>query len=391
MRIGEIKQGRIYRIPGETVRIRTAMPEFDFIRGLELSRGFFADLVEPLLRNAMPDLRYSAGLIGAGSEVLGFDTPMSTDHHWGPRVLLFICPEDFASRGEEIRAYLSRTLPPSYRGYSTNFTPPRSDDPGTQHLAPSDGGFINHRVEVFTAGGFFESYLGIDASAPFPAADWLTLPSQKLLSIVSGRLFRDDLGLETVRRRLSWYPRDVWLYILGCCWARVGQEEHLMGRAGSAEDEIGSALIGARLVRDIMRIAFLLEKEYAPYSKWFGTVFKRLRCASRLQPRLHSALRAADWREREAELSSAYEEVMRLQGTLGITDETHGNVGRFWNRPFLVIHGDTIAEAVFSAIGDRALSTLARNRPIGNIDLISDNTDVLENTSLRPLIRKLYE
>jgi hypothetical protein len=82
---------------------------------------------------------------------------------------------------------------------------------------------------------------------------------------------------------------------------------------------------------------------------------------------------------------------MNIQGKLGIADETHGNVSRFWNRPFLVIHGDKIAEAVFSGIKDRALSALAKNRPIGNIDLISDNTDVLENTSLRPFIRKLYE
>ena len=367
------------------------MSESDFIPGLELSRGFFTDLVEPLLREGMPDLRYSAGLIGAGSEVLGFDTPMSTDHHWGPRVQLFLSPEGFNSRAEEIRAFLARTLPPSHRGYSTNFTPPRPDDPGTRHLAPPHGSLINHRAEAFTVSGYFESYLGIDASKPFNAADWLTLPSQKLRSIVSGGVFRDDLGLEAVRRRLSWYPRDVWLYILGCCWARIGQEEHLMGRAGSAEDEPGSALIGARLVRDIMRIAFLLEKEYAPYPKWFGAAFKGLQCALRLQPRLHSALHAADWREREAGLSSAYEEIMLIQSTLGITDETHGHVSRFWNRPFLVIHGDKIAEAVFSGIEDRALSALAKNRPIGSIDLVSDNTDVLENTSLRPLIRNLYE
>lgn len=61
-----------------------------FVPGLELSRGFFADLVQPLLEDAFPDLRYSAALIGHGSEVLGFDTVMSTDHHWGPRVMLFL-------------------------------------------------------------------------------------------------------------------------------------------------------------------------------------------------------------------------------------------------------------------------------------------------------------
>ncbi len=35
-------------------------------------------------------------------------------------------------------------------------------------------------------------------------------------------------------------------------------------------DEVGSALIGSRLVRDIMRLCFLMEQTYAPYAKWFG-------------------------------------------------------------------------------------------------------------------------
>jgi hypothetical protein len=34
-------------------------------------------------------------------------------------------------------------------------------------------------------------------------------------------------------------------------WNRIGQEEHLMGRADRG-DEIGSAIIAARLVRDLM-------------------------------------------------------------------------------------------------------------------------------------------
>jgi Domain of unknown function (DUF4037) len=46
------------------------------------------------------------------------------------------------------------------------------------------------------------------------------------------------------------------------------------------------ALIGARLVHDIMNLCFLLEKQYAPYPKWFGTAFQQLHSAKELGPLL---------------------------------------------------------------------------------------------------------
>ena len=69
---------------------------------------------------------------------------------------------------------------------------------------------------------------------------------------------------------------------------RLNQEEHLMGRAGMVGDEIGSAVIGARLVRDLMHLCFLMERKYAPYPKWFGTAFARLACEAELCPVLCS-------------------------------------------------------------------------------------------------------
>ena len=123
--------------------------------------------------------------------------------------------------------------------------------------------------------------MGVRIEEDLEPTDWLALPHQKLRAIGAGSVFRDDLGLDEIRARLSWYPRDVWLYVLASAWTRIGQEEHLMGRAGSVGDEIGSALIGARLVREVMRLVFLMEREYPPYAKWFGTAFSQLNAASR--------------------------------------------------------------------------------------------------------------
>jgi len=362
-----------------------------FIPGLELARTFFVQEVQPILKREFPGLSYSAALIGSGSEVLGFDTPMSTDHHWGPRVQLFLQPEENLSCGKELSAYLEEHLPSSCLGYSTNFSPPDLEDHGVQHMVPSSDGSIHHRVELLTLGGFFRSYLNLDLSSPLSHTDWLSLPSHKLLSIVAGEIFHDDLGLKEVRNRFSWYPRDVWLYLLGSAWVRIGQEEHFMGRAGQNGDEVGSALIGARLVRDIMRIGFLLERRYPPYAKWFGQAFSHLSIAAQLLPSLKKTLQAQDWREREIGLSTAYEVLLKIQQSQRISDPLIGKVEPFHGRPFLVIQGGRIAEAVFSQIENSKLLSLSRQRPIGSIDLISDNTDVLEDVSLRPALTRLYQ
>ena len=68
----------------------------EFIPGLKLSGMFYEEVVQPILTEAYPGLDTTAALIGAGSEVLGFDTPMSRDHDWGPRLFLFLSENDAA-------------------------------------------------------------------------------------------------------------------------------------------------------------------------------------------------------------------------------------------------------------------------------------------------------
>lgn len=365
--------------------------EVYFIPGLLLAEGFYHEAVKPILESHFNNLQYSAALIGAGSEVLGIDTGMSTDHHWGPRVMLFLSPADFTQKRDAIRTLLSHELPGEYKGYSTNFSPPNPDDNGAQLLQPAESGPLNHRVEMFTLEGYFTSYLGLDINQKLDSADWLTFPFQKLRSIIAGKIFRDDLKLEPVCSQFKWYPRDVWFYIMASAWARIGQEEHLMGRAGFVDDEIGSALIGSRLVRDIMRLAFLMEMEYPPYPKWFGTAFYRLKSAARLNPALTAAVHAQSWKEREKYLSAAYTVLAGMHNNLGITVAISPQIGQFFGRPFNRINGERFCTALLNQIKDPEITSVLKNSPIGNIDLLSDNTDLLEDTTFRLALKKLYQ
>ena len=56
-----------------------------------------------------------------------------------------------------------------------------------------------------------------------------------------------------------------------------------------------------------MSLGFLMERQYAPYPKWFGTAFRQLSCAGGLSPVLWRAHQAAAWPARETALGEAYE------------------------------------------------------------------------------------
>jgi hypothetical protein len=286
---------------------------------------------------------------------------------------------------------LADHLPYAFRGFSTHFSAPNPDDNGTQLPLAIASGPVNHRVEILTIEGFFEDDFGFDLrTEPIPA-DWLTFPQQKLLAFTAGAVYHDGIGLEPQRERFRWYPRDVWLYLLAAGWARIGQEEHLMGRAGLVGDEIGSALIGARLVRDIMRLGFLMEKAYAPYPKWFGTAFQRLDCAAVLSPYLQKALAAQSWREREEQLVPAYEHLGRMHNRLAVTEPLPERVRGFFGRPFRVMALHGFSEKLTAQIRDPAVKSIAARPAIGGIDLFSDSTDLLENPCFRPRLKKLFD
>jgi hypothetical protein len=361
----------------------------DFIPGLKLGEAFYHEAVKPIIEREFPGVKYTAALIGSGSEILGFDTAMSSDHHWGPRATLFLSEDDFTAYRDRLHDAFATQLPYSFRGYSTHFTPPNPDDNNTQLLQTVESGPVNHRVEIMTIRGFFGDYLDVDPFGEFDAADWLTFPEQKLRTVTAGAVYHDDLGLETIREKLAYYPPDVWLYLLAAGWTRIGQEEPFVGRTGYVGDDLGSQVIAARLVRDMMRLCFLMERQYAPYSKWFGTAFSKLACADELTPTLRWAMLAQNWRERELYLSQAYEILAEMHNALGITDLLPTKVSPFFGRPFKVIHGEAFAEVIRAQIQDEALKHIATH--IGGIDQFSDSTDLLENTGLRRRLKALYE
>ena len=213
---------------------------------------------------------------------------------------------------------------------------------------------------------------GLSLTKPSNRLTHLSFPEQKLRTITAGAVFydglgHDDLGLQAVRKRFRYYPPDVRLYLLASAWNRIGQEEHLRGRAGMVGDELGSALIASRLVRDLMRLCFLMEEQYAPYPKWFGTAFAWLACAKTLAPSLRRAQFAETWAEREQGLIEAYQLVAEMHNALGITEALPATVRDFFGRPFKVMALHGFADALRARIADPAVQRIAQRGLIGGI------------------------
>lgn len=205
--------------------------------------------------------------------------------------------------------------------------------------------------------------------------------------ITAGAVHHDEIGLRTARDRFAYYPHDVWLYLLLAGWWRVHPEANLVGRAGYVGDELGSALIGSRLVHDLMRLCFLMETRYPPYPKWFGTAFSRLDCAAELSPILGTTLRAETWSDREDALMSAYAVLARKHNELHITDHVPTRVHQLWNRPFKVVWGD-FPGALRAQIRDPAVARIAERWPAGGIDQLAD---ILLPPRSRSLLLGLFE
>jgi Domain of unknown function (DUF4037) len=338
-----------------------------FVPGVRLAERFYAEVVAPLLEGR----NHAAAFLGTGSDVLGFDTPRSTDHGWGPRLELFVAASDV----EAVRALLDERLPESFAGWPVRY--------GWDDVA------VAHHVEVDDRAEWFRRRVGFDPCEPVSTLDWLTAPSQVLLELTAGAVFRDELGeLSRARRALAWYPHDVWLWLLACQWRRIAQEEAFVGRTAEVGDELGSRLVAARLCRDVMRLCFLLERRYAPYSKWLGAAFARLDAASEVGPALSDAVRADGYPQREAALGRAYEAVARRFNALAIAEPEDPTVRQFYERPYLVLSSDRFASACLAAIDDDRLRGLPL---VGAADQVADSTDLLTAPTLVRRLGAVYE
>jgi hypothetical protein len=338
----------------------------EFVPGLQLNADFYTEVVGPLLER----WPHAAARLGSGSEVLGFDTERSTDHGWGPRLIVLASADSL----ETVSLAIEARLPDTFRGWPVRYG--WDDHP------------VSHHVRVATLSHWISGELGVDTSEGLRGVDWLLMPQQKLLEVTSGAVYRDDTGaLGEIRRRLAWYPESVWLWMLAAQWRRISQEESFVGRTAEVGDELGSRLVTARLTRELMRLWFLLHRTYWPYTKWFGSAFARLPDSADLAAALGTALGARAFSEREAGLISAYQLVADRHNAVGLTNRVDPDVRPYYGRPYQVLMADRFTEACLERVTDPELADLPL---VGSVDQVADSTDLLSVASRARRLETLF-
>jgi hypothetical protein len=285
-----------------------------FIPALELSRALYEEHIAPIMKLGFPDVTYAAASYGMCSECLGLDDAVSMDHMWGPRVALLLSREDKERYGDELMQGFHDHFPKIFKGLPMTWRKPGVDVQDTSKEAL-------YSVWVTTLDDALRFCGGLGA-LPLRDVDWLKISEQHLLEFTNGVVFHDDTDEFTrAREALAYYPDDVVRFLLMCGWNSVGGEVFPLGRIGSRDDVLGLHIQAGKAAQHLMRLAFMVSKQYYTYRKWFGTLFRRLPIAAELEPVLVKLLREEDWRQVEQRIWDAAAIILRYQNALGIAPE----------------------------------------------------------------------
>jgi len=261
-------------------------------------------------------------------------------------------------------------------GFRVDCTPANPEAEREHGHAPHVYDHTSHMVRVLTVQRFVFETLGIDFEKPIGDLDWLTFPEQRLLEITKGTIFCDAWGmLQSLQETFDYFPRDVWLYKIACQWEQIAQEEPFVGRCAETGDVVGMRLLVGRLVQAMMRLHFLFQRVYAPYSKWFGTAFEQLTDVANLKVYLLGMLQANDVRDIERYLTQAYAFLGERSNALNIIAPLDIHPREFFDRPYMVLDAGRFSDAYRKQIKDVALREGVGL--FGAVDQFSNSTDML--------------
>ena len=247
-------------------------------KGLEIAKRFFLEVGLPALQEKLPQVIDIAtfGLLGEGSECLGFDDAISTDHDFGPGFCIFLDRADYERYATDLTA-IYEGLPKEFMGYK------RLHVRGEQ------------RVGVICMEDFFQRFLG----APTLEA-WVTHMRQHLRNVddslfynfFAGEIFMDKAnklgGLqEKVRQLLKNELSDYWLYKQIVSLRQLSQLGQCnFKRMYERQDELTAMLLKHKFIEECLKYMHIVNGVLAPYDKWLKKSAMQCKKLQQLIPQL---------------------------------------------------------------------------------------------------------
>ncbi|MDP6111471.1 MAG: DUF4037 domain-containing protein [Planctomycetota bacterium] len=277
------------------------------MNGIELSRGLFEEVLLPMIENSRPEIarQMGCGVFGNGSDAAGLDDEISRDHHWGPRTQILLPHRLFQSTGEEFHRFLDKELPKTYRGL-----------PILRVQQAASGVTVENMDE------FFRKFTGY-AQAPRTLKGWFKCTEADLFHATNGEVWHDPGGRLTQRREgFGYFPEIIWKKkVADWCMFLTGRDAaYNVNRCYRREDWASATMFLGQAVKRAMELGFLLNRQYAPYTKWLHRLFVRLPVlAKQVDPLLQEALHNPNWHKKVMALVRICRIYARYLHKIGLT------------------------------------------------------------------------
>ena len=225
------------------------------IKGLELSKRYFYDIVLPEFEKNLKDILplCAFGLVGEGSECYGYDDELSQDHDFGPSVCIWLRKDDYLKYEDRVNEVL-KNLPKTYLGF--------------QELKESEWGY--NRRGLLNIEDFYFKFIG-SSITPQTINDWQKIPETALATVTNGEVFLDNLREFTKIREqlLNYYPEPIRENKIATRLMNISQHgQYNYVRCLRRNDLVSANQCLYLFVDEVIHLVFLLNKKYKIFYKW---------------------------------------------------------------------------------------------------------------------------
>ena len=235
----------------------------DWVSNLERSRTFYEKYGKTMIHEKFADYedRIAVGMVGEGSDCLGYDDKISTDHDYEIGFCMWLLQSDYEEIGEELQREYEKLIQTYLQKDGVNL-------------------FLSNRRGIFGVNDFYNRILGTDVDyekmVESGAVDKSVIPYEsiaeyQLATATNGEIYADKQGVFTGIREclLKYYPQAVWRRKLAQSlhdFAQYGQSNY--ARMMARKDYVTARICVGKAMESAMDLVYLLRKTYAPYYKW---------------------------------------------------------------------------------------------------------------------------